>query len=110
MYQTDYDFAPRGWVCPKCGRIYSPSTPMCFYCNNTNQQTTTYGTGTTPNAGSTTPIPNDKGFWNTYLRECGTTNTSTEIDESSYYWDNKIHALENVLNNISNETKENKNE
>lgn len=29
-------FAQRGWVCPKCGRIYSPSTPECFYCNNQN--------------------------------------------------------------------------
>lgn len=22
----------QGWVCPKCGRVYSPSTAMCFYC------------------------------------------------------------------------------
>ena len=21
-----------GWVCPKCGRVYSPSTPMCSHC------------------------------------------------------------------------------
>lgn len=29
--QQDY-FAPKGWVCPKCGRVYAPSTPMCWYC------------------------------------------------------------------------------
>lgn len=23
-----------GWVCPKCGRVYSPFTPMCYYCGN----------------------------------------------------------------------------
>ena len=31
--QQDY-FAPKGWVCPKCGRVYAPSTPMCWYCGN----------------------------------------------------------------------------
>jgi hypothetical protein len=24
--------APQGWECPKCGRVYSPSFPMCTYC------------------------------------------------------------------------------
>ena len=21
-----------GWVCPKCGRVYSPTTVKCLYC------------------------------------------------------------------------------
>ena len=25
-----------GWVCPKCGRCYSPFTTMCPYCNNSD--------------------------------------------------------------------------
>ena len=25
-------FIKQGWECPKCGRIYSPSTSMCKYC------------------------------------------------------------------------------
>lgn len=32
----------KGWQCPICGRVYSPTTPMCFYCGNkviANQQT-----------------------------------------------------------------------
>lgn len=24
----------QGWECPKCGRVYSPITPMCMYCSN----------------------------------------------------------------------------
>lgn len=40
----DKMFAPQGWICPKCGRVYSPTTPMCFYCGDetsTTQYTTT---------------------------------------------------------------------
>ena len=22
----------KGWQCPICGRVYSPTIPMCFYC------------------------------------------------------------------------------
>lgn len=28
----------KGWQCPICERVYSPSTPICFSCNN--KQTT----------------------------------------------------------------------
>ena len=24
----------RGWICPKCGRVYSPNTKECLTCNN----------------------------------------------------------------------------
>ena len=37
-----------GWKCPECGRVYSPSIPMCFYCGGNKSLTATYnGSNTT---------------------------------------------------------------
>ena len=34
---TNDTFNMRGWECPKCGSVYSPSTPKCWCCGlNTN--------------------------------------------------------------------------
>ena len=42
-------FARQGWICPKCGRVYSPSTEMCLYCGgNTNVMPITVGDKTFP--------------------------------------------------------------
>lgn len=30
------DMKTYGWVCPKCGKVYSPSTTMCLYCGGNN--------------------------------------------------------------------------
>lgn len=27
-------FIRQGWQCPICHRVYSPDTPMCYYCGN----------------------------------------------------------------------------
>lgn len=38
----------QGWECPKCSRIYSPTTPMCLHCVPGRIETiTTTGTGGT---------------------------------------------------------------
>ena len=47
----------QGWRCPGCGRYYSPTTPMCFYCGG-NQKTWT--------APSTTGVPSDNEWWKYY--------------------------------------------
>ena len=38
------NFAPQGWQCPICKRVYSPMTTMCYYCGN-GVQTTKTSTG-----------------------------------------------------------------
>lgn len=29
-------WAEYGWICPKCGRVMSPRTTECIYCNCSN--------------------------------------------------------------------------
>ena len=42
-----FSFTNQGWECPKCHRVYSPTTPMCLYCGD-KQVTITTTTGTIP--------------------------------------------------------------
>lgn len=49
VFVTGMSCYQTGWVCPKCGRVYSPSTPMCWYCGDEGNATVmTSGTGTPP--------------------------------------------------------------
>lgn len=32
-------FGQQGWICPKCGRVYSPFTQMCLHCKPNNTTT-----------------------------------------------------------------------
>lgn len=32
-------FGQQGWICPKCGRVYSPFIQMCLYCKPNNTTT-----------------------------------------------------------------------
>ena len=40
-------FTSQGWQCPICKRVYSPTTPMCYYCGNDK---TVASTSTAPEA------------------------------------------------------------
>lgn len=33
-------FAQPGWQCPICKRVFSPFTPMCYYCNQKGDEVT----------------------------------------------------------------------
>ena len=54
MYQTS--FIPQGWECPKCKRVYSPTTSMCTHCPQHSQGVTSTGTTLTVGSSSTTWI------------------------------------------------------
>lgn len=40
---NDISFTPKGWQCPVCGAVYSPTTPMCYNCTG---KTYTFSTTT----------------------------------------------------------------
>ena len=40
--KVEYKGGLMGWVCPKCGRCYSPFTSMCSYCCNNMNTITCY--------------------------------------------------------------------
>jgi hypothetical protein len=44
----DLNFAPQGWECPKCNRVYSPTTIMCLYCPQKTTTSTTTNLTTVP--------------------------------------------------------------
>ena len=48
MTWINFPSAQQGWECPKCGRVYSPSTTMCLYCPT--QTTTTKIDTSSPSA------------------------------------------------------------
>jgi hypothetical protein len=41
-------FIQQGWQCPVCGKVYAPSTPMCWSCPAKADQTWINGTGQAP--------------------------------------------------------------
>lgn len=46
-------FKEYGWICPKCGRVYSPSTNQCLYCGGGYQPNIIY---CGPNSGTKDPL------------------------------------------------------
>lgn len=74
-----YNWGPEGWRCPVCGHVYSPTTPMCFYCSNKEGTVQTTGTSV-----------NDSEWWKEYLKKSqtgqpvndnpSTTTATTNID------------------------------
>lgn len=45
---SNFDFTPQGWECPKCKRVYSPTTILCIACPSL--------TGSTSNSTTVAPI------------------------------------------------------
>jgi hypothetical protein len=41
---NDFNFIAQGWECPKCKRVYSPTTTMCIACPQYTKSVTTTNT------------------------------------------------------------------
>ena len=37
----EISFAPQGWQCPVCKRVFSPSTPWCYFCGGGEEKMVT---------------------------------------------------------------------
>lgn len=83
MNYVDYSepsFAPQGWQCPICKRVYSPSTTMCFSCGNTEEMTTTTTTPYTENYLTTATMDKWKEIKATFCKS-DSTEGGTASDE-----------------------------
>ena len=60
----------QGWICPKCGRVFSPDTSMCFYCGSAGTIINTTTTSQPPLSGAITVKANgDEDWLKTYLND-----------------------------------------
>ena len=93
MYNPNYpSWGPQGWRCPECGRVYSPTTPMCFYCSNKE---------TTIQTDKTTVTPfDDKGWWDDYQKR-----TTGDVDALNQLW--KQFTVSVAASNTKSESKNN---
>ena len=56
-----FSYAPQGWECPRCHRVYSPSTMMCMYCGFGEETWTSCQATINPNGEDATPRPDVMG-------------------------------------------------
>ena len=107
MYYSYDNWYQQGWVCPKCGRVYSPSTPMCYNCG---------GNATQVYASPNTTGVNPEKWWKDYVT-CNpslekTLNSSDTFkihpeDEPTYevggsdYYDSVTNTYVNILKHTS---------
>ena len=93
MYNPNYQsWGPQGWRCPECGRVYSPTVPMCFYCSNKE---------TTIQTDKTTVIPfDDKEWWDDYQKR-----TTGDVEALNQLW--KQFTISVATSGTENELKNN---
>ena len=69
--------APKGWQCPVCGAVYSPTTPMCYNCTG-RTATTTYASSTGKTVSTRTESYNELEYIPKWLREASWTDSKKE--------------------------------
>ena len=67
----------KGWICPKCGRVYAPWVDKCQYCGGS---TITYTAPTCPYQWWNSPIYTTTTPLDVTLNSDGTNNTISAAD------------------------------
>ena len=92
-YQYQFpNWGARGWVCPKCGRVFSPTTPMCYYCGSNTRITPS--TTTNPditNIPTTKTVPAEWEKLLKYYLTCDKTPYDVRLDPNDHMFEVQFH-------------------
>ena len=87
--------APVGWQCPVCKRIYSPYTPMCYYCGG--EETASSDSQITYRSGTSTIKP--EGLFSDCINETKNDPADQFLTHNYGYFNTKT-ATEKIINEL----------
>ena len=85
MTMMDDSYTPKGWQCPVCGRVYSPTFPWCVTCGGEQNMITV------SNLEVKSPKPSawpDENWYAEFLKQ---TTANTEVDQYLKFMNHNVN-------------------